>query len=141
MPSEIILKKLEQIEKLIDELEAILSESFSDFEKDIVSIRAAERNFQLIVDVASDINTQILLEKGEKTPDTYRQSFIAISSTGILPNKFARELSISASLRNILVHEYDFEEDFKKFYNSAKSFIPAYRNYAKKIYRHLQEKS
>jgi len=139
MPSEIILKKLEQIEKLIDELEAILSKSFSDFEKDIVSIRAAERNFQLIVDIASDINTQILLEKGEKTPDTYRQSFIAISNTGILPNKFARELSISASLRNILVHEYDFEEDFKKFYNSAKSFIPAYRNYAKKMYLYIKE--
>jgi len=32
-------------------------------------------------------------------------------------------------LSNILVHEYDFEEDYQKFYDSAKKFLPAYREY------------
>ena len=134
MPNELILKKLEQIEKILGELESLLSEPVDHFEKNIVGIRAAERNFQLIVDLASDINTQILLEKGEKTPDTYRQSFTALGSAGLLNSELARELSISASLRNILVHEYDFDEDFRKFYNSAKSFIEPYKIYLKKVY-------
>ncbi|MBI3589390.1 MAG: DUF86 domain-containing protein [Candidatus Liptonbacteria bacterium] len=134
MPNELILKKLEQIKKLLGELESLLSEPIDNFEKNTVSIRASERNFQLIVDLASDINTQILLEKGEKTPDTYRQSFTALGSAGVIDSELARELSLSASLRNILVHEYDFEEDFKKFYESAKSFIEPYKTYLKKVY-------
>lgn len=137
MPNELILKKLEQIEELLDELTEFLTSSFEDFKQSTKNIRAAERNFQLIVDLASDINTQILLEKGKKTPDTYRQSFTALGAAGILPAELAEELSTSASLRNILVHEYDFEEDYKKFYDSAKRFIPIYRNYLKEVHKYV----
>ena len=134
MANELILKKLEQIKKLLEELSFLLSEPIEDFEKNTTHIRAAERNFQLIVDLASDINTQILIEKGEKIPDSYRQSFVLISHIGIIDSQLSKELSLSANLRNILVHEYDFEEDFKKFYASAKSFVEPYGAYLKKIY-------
>lgn len=134
MSNELILKKLEQIKKLLNELESLLFESVDNFEKNTTNVRAAERNFQLIVDLASDINTQILIEKGEKTPDSYRQSFTALGNTGVIEDKLAKDLSISASLRNILVHEYDFDEDFKKFYVSAKSFIEPYKKYLKEVY-------
>jgi len=139
MPSEIILKKLEQITELLNELERLLSHPLDTFLKDIVIIRASERNFQLIVDLASDINTQILLEKGEKTPDTYRQSFSNLEKAGVLEGGLSRKLVISAGLRNILVHEYDFEEDYEKFYVSAKGFIPAYREYIKIIYNYTKK--
>lgn len=141
MSNEIILKKLEQIGKLLDDLERLLSKPFRDFENGTVNLRAAERNFQLIVDLASDINTQILLEKGEKTPDSYRQSFVIAGKIGALPGKLAEKLSISAGLRNVLVHEYDFEEDSKKFYDSAKVFAPAYRDYIKEIYKYAKSSS
>ncbi len=137
MPIEVIAKKLEQIKELLSELARLLEVSFSDFQKDMVIIRASERNFQLIVDLASDINTQILVEKGEKTPDTYRQSFSDLAKSGVLENSLARKLAISAQVRNILVHEYDFEEDYEKFYNSAKDFIPSYQEYARQINLYL----
>ncbi len=38
------------------------------------------------------------------------------------------------SIRNILIHEYDFEEDYKKFYNSALNSISDYEEYCKLIY-------
>ena len=138
MPNEIILKKLEQIGKFLNELERLLPDSFSDFSKNLTGIRAAERNFHLIVDLAIDINTQILIGKKEKTPDTYRQSFIELGKIGVLDIGLAEKISLSASLRNILVHEYDFEEDFKKFYEPAKSFIEPYQKYLKAIYTSLK---
>jgi len=49
MPTEIIAKKLEQIRELINELSRILNMPFENFRKDLVAIRASERNFQLIV--------------------------------------------------------------------------------------------
>ena len=140
MPVEIIAKKLEQIKELLSELARLLEVSFGDFQKDMVAIRASERNFQLIVDLASDINTQILVERGEKTPDTYKQSFNDVARIGILQNDLARKLAVSAQVRNILVHEYDFEEDYEKFYNSAKSFMPAYQEYAKQINLYISKK-
>jgi uncharacterized protein YutE (UPF0331/DUF86 family) len=140
MPDELILKKLEQIEELLGELEKLLAAPFGEFQKDITKIRAAERNFQLIVDLAADINTQILLEREKKTPDTYRQSFLALAREGIVEDGVAEHLSQSAGLRNILVHEYDFEEDYKKFYESAKKFIAPYREYAKIIHLLVSER-
>lgn len=137
---EVIAKKLEQIKELSGELARLLGVPFDDFEKDKVAIRAAERNFQLMVDLASDINTQILVERGEKTPDTYKQSFNDLARAGVLQNDLAKKLAVSAQVRNILVHEYDFEEDYKKFYNSAKSFIPVYQEYAKQINYYINDK-
>jgi len=134
MTNELILKKLEQLLTLLGELEKLLEPSFVEFQKDIMRIRAAERDFQLIVDLASDINTQILLMRNKKTPDTYRQSFSDLAKEGVFSSVLSQKLSLSAGLRNIIVHEYDFEEDYEKFYVSAKEFIPIYGEYTKAIH-------
>ncbi len=129
MSKELIEKKLEQITQLLAELSRFFEKSSEEFLRDAVTIRAAERDFQLIVDIASDLNAHILVEKGEATPDTYRQSFINLGRAGILPASLANELAVSARLRNILVHEYDFEEDVGRFYVEAKRFVGAYGLY------------
>lgn len=139
MPAEIIAKKLEQIKELLAELSRLLDMPIESFQKDLVAIRAAERNFQLIVELASDINAQILFENGSKTPDTYKQSFLDLVRMNVLQNDLAKKLTISAQLRNILVHEYDFEEDYERFYRSAKDFIPSYQEYARQINAYISK--
>lgn len=139
MPTEVIAKKLEQIKELLAELSRILDAPIENFQKDLVAIRAAERNFQLIVELASDINAQILFENGSKTPDTYKQSFLDLVRMNVLRDDLAKKLTISAQLRNILVHEYDFEEDYERFYRSAKDFIPAYQEYARQINAYISK--
>jgi len=140
MANAIIAQKIKHIEILLKELEQLLSVSFQDFKKDFKAIRAAERSFQLIVDLASDINAQILIEKTNQAPDTYKQSFSRIAQINVIDNNLAEQLIKSAGIRNILVHEYDFEEDYKKFYYSAKIIIPAYHKYLKQIYKHVFKK-
>lgn len=134
MSREVILKKLEQIKILLEELGLLLGKPFEDFKHDVIALRASERSFQLMVDLATDINTQILIEAGEEVPDTYKQSFLGLPKLDILGEDLALQLSKSAMLRNILVHEYDFEEDYMKFYQSAQAFIPIYRQYLEKVY-------
>ena len=141
MGNEIILKKLNQIENLIKDLEVILSRPFTEFRSDKFLIGAAERYFQLLVDTASDINVQILVEKGFGTPDTYRQSFEKMTALRVLGRDLANSLWISARIRNILVHEYDFEEDYERFYNDAKYFLPLYRQYVQEVYHYIQSAS
>ncbi len=141
MSKEIILKKLEQIKELLGELERLLTSPITDFKNNLTAIRAAERNFELAVELSSDINTQILFELGKKTPDSYRESFSSLSKAGVIEDKLAEKLMQSARLRNILVHEYDFEEDYEKFYRSAKEYIPVFREYTETIYKYKTEEN
>ncbi len=137
MSRELILKKIEQLKELLVELSRLLETPLSAFTNDLKTIRAAERNFELIVEVASDVNTQLLLDAGTKTPDTYKQSFAELKKMGMLSDALTKQLMSSAKLRNILVHEYDFEEDYERFYRSAKEALPAYQEYIKAILAHL----
>lgn len=140
MGTEILYKKLEQMKVLLDELETLLAKPFSASCVDMISIRAAERDFQLIVELASDINTTILIDKTGKTPDSYRASFSNLAQLGIFEQTILEKLVVSAKLRNILVHEYDFDEDHERFYKSAKDFLPSYREYIKIILDFISDK-
>ena len=141
MFKEFVQKKLKQMTQLISEMELFLDVSFLEFKKKISSVRAAERNFQLIVEQACDINNHILLENGLETPDTYKASFVGLEKIGILENKISKELVKSANLRNILIHEYDFDQDNFIFYKSVKKFLPVYKEYIVAIEKYLNKKS
>jgi uncharacterized protein YutE (UPF0331/DUF86 family) len=140
MSKEVLLKKIDQIQELLNELDELLRMNFEEFSKSFIYIRAAERNFQLVVDMASDINTQVLLMNGKRTPDSYKQSFSDLAKINLLYHELIKKLVMTAKLRNILVHEYDFEEDYQKFYSAAREALPAYREYIKHMYRYITQK-
>src|SRR3989338_8520646 len=98
MPHEIILKKLGRIEELLAELQRVLSNPFGEFVDNPLFVRTAERDFQLIVDLASDINTHIIVEKQGRTPDTYKESFSGLGKIKVLDNKLAQKLVESAKI-------------------------------------------
>jgi len=132
-------KKLEQISELLKELEHFLAGSFDEFEKDTAALRASERDFQLIVDLATDINTQILIDHGGPAPESYRQSFLELGKSGILEQRLSKELSRSTGIRNILVHEYEIDEDHEQFYHEAKRYAPLFHEYVRQLLRIKKE--
>lgn len=121
----------------IRELQELVSAPFSEFKSTFKNIRSAERNFQLIVELASDINTQIVADNGVQTPDTYRESFNKMVELNILDKKSLQAFVKSSNLRNILTHEYDFDQDNFIFYTSTKSFIPLYEEYIRSVQKYL----
>ena len=126
---------------LLGELQELLGVPFIEFKSTFRNIRSAERNFQLIVELASDINTQIIADLGAQTPDTYKESFKRMASLKILKEELLPDFIKSSNLRNILIHEYDFDEDNFIFYTSAKGFIPLYEQYIDLIKRYLVSKT
>lgn len=140
MSKEIVFKKLDQIRDLIFELDKILSLPFLEFNEKNINIRATERDFQLLVEQASDINSQIVLEQGSSTPDTYKESFRGVEKLGILDAETTEELMESAKLRNILIHEYDFDQDNFIFYKSVKKFMPTYKKYIGAIEKYYEKR-
>ena len=140
MLNDIILKKIEQMSILLQELQELVSIPFPEFKSTFKNIRSAERNFQLIIELASDINAQIIADLGARIPDTYKESFKRMSELKIINEKSLPDFLKSSNLRNILIHEYDFDEDNFIFYKSAKEFIPLYEEYIQSIQKHLKIK-
>ena len=122
---------------LIEELASLAGLPFADFKNKFTNIRSAERNFQLMIELASDINAHISAERELSAPDSYRESFAQMIKIGILPENLKKDFIKSSNLRNILIHEYDFDEDNFIFYKSLKKFIPLYQNYISYIHNYL----
>ena len=134
MGNEIIEKKSEQIHSLLLELKEWTDVDFEVFDKTVTIIRSCERNIELLVELASDINANIILQKQGKTPDSYKDSFQRLEKIGILQGGVCKKLIDSVKLRNGLVHEYEFDLDNRKLYDSIKKdFIPAYGEYLKSV--------
>lgn len=129
----LINQKLASISLYLKEIEPILGLPYKDFYKNYRDIRTAERDFQLIVDAAVDINTHLILEKGQKPPDTNFESFLMISDYRALPESVLETLAKSAGLRNKLVHEYEKIDPYI-LYKSLKKFYPLYVRYRKAVY-------
>lgn len=140
MLNDLIQKKLEQIAILLKELKELTILSFPEFKSTFKNIRSAERNFQLIVELASDINAQIVTDLSAQTPDTYKESFRKMSELKVLPETSLANFIKSSNLRNILIHEYDFDEDNFIFYTSIQGFIPLYEEYMHSIKTYLASK-
>ena len=62
-----------------------------------------------------------------------------VSNLGIIEESLCNKLVDSVSLRNGLVHEYDFELNNRLFYDSIKNdFIPAYTEYLKLVTKNIK---
>ena len=140
MLNNLLFKKLEQMQGLLKELKELTDISYQEFKSKFTNIRSAERDFQLIIELASDINAQTVSDMGAQIPDTYRESFKKMVELKVLDEKSLPQFIKSSTLRNILIHEYDFDEDNFIFYNSVKEFMPLYEEYISSIQRYASTK-
>lgn len=131
---DIIADKLERLTVLSREI-SIWSLAISQGTVDnLPLVRACERNLEIMIELASDINAMIALEQRTRTPDSYKGSFRILSQLGIIDNDLCEKLIDSVELRNIIVHEYDFEADTDQFIDSlTNTILPAYSLYIERI--------
>lgn len=140
MKSEIFIieSKLALLVDYFKELSSLKNISYYKYQKDKIIKRGIERLLQLIVEVASDINSLIILNVGEKAPESYYDSFIALSKVKILNPGLTKKLASTAGLRNRLVHEYGEYKD-EMVYRNIKISCKLYSHYIKTIQKFLDK--
>lgn len=111
---ELVERKLEALANYLDELRTLRPTDLQEYQTDLARRRAIERLLQLVVEVATDINTHLAAESGQ-VPDDYFESFWNAARLGAIDDKLARALAPSAGLRNRLVHEYEALDDGQVF--------------------------
>jgi len=135
----LIKEKIKHIQEDLLHLKDYQNLSFDKVAKDYTTHKVIERIIEVIVNEAIDINQHLIVELGKgKLPFDYKESFLLLGELGILPQKFAEEISRSVGLRNILVHQYR-KLDEKIFYQSIKDCLKQYSNYCRYVIKYLDK--
>jgi uncharacterized protein YutE (UPF0331/DUF86 family) len=114
---EVVKKKLSAIASYLEDLRRHEGITFDRFMERHYEI---ERILELLIMNASDVVLHLISTRGEPAPASYRTAFLRAGELGIISKELSKKLSLSAGLRNILVHEYE-EIDYRILHES----IPA----------------
>lgn len=89
----------------------------------------------LSIQASVDIATGIAVMKTPRRPDTYRETFLLLGKSGIIPKDLAQHMSRLAGFRNIIVHEYS-TLDIDRVYQVLQNDLPvmtAFMNFIKEF--------
>jgi uncharacterized protein YutE (UPF0331/DUF86 family)/predicted nucleotidyltransferase len=136
----VIYQKLARITEYLSELEKLTQYSFEEYEADFKIKRAVERDIELIVEFATEVNGLIIVGSGEPPPEDYFSSFIKMGQLGVLPMDFAQPLAHTAGIRNRLVHEYETVID-QLVYAGAKTIVRYFRRYVELVRNYIREQT
>jgi len=134
-----IISKLNELEGYVKELDMLLERDDAVILKNVETLRAAERDFQLAVDTMLDINQYFIKELGLPVSDDFQSTFYALGENAILSKEFAVKLAPIAGLRNRLVHRYEAVNN-KQFLEDLRKNFSDFRNYEKVILNYAESK-
>lgn len=103
---EIATRRLTMIAELLGELEKMSSTDASVLRRDPMTRYAVERILTLLVDLATGLNSHLLVTRIGAIPETARDSFIRLADAGVLNQELAERLAPSVGMRNLLIHQY-----------------------------------
>jgi uncharacterized protein YutE (UPF0331/DUF86 family) len=93
-----IARRLGQIARCAGELRGVAGVPWKEFAERPAHFRLAERDVQLIVDSAVDVNNELILHAGGQPPATYYESFVHLGHMRVLPAALARRLAHATGL-------------------------------------------
>jgi len=134
----LIKRKLTKLKEYLKELQPFVEILLRDYISEYKNKRTVERDIQLIVECACDINNHILMETQERPPKDYYSSFTDLSKIKVLPQKFASTIAETAGLRNRLVHEYEEIKD-NIVYENIGNVLRLYKKYTDYIIKYLEK--
>lgn len=103
MTRDVLVRKLASLERYLEDLGPHRERDADQVRRDPYEV---ERLLELVVQVAVDIVTHELAERGV-TPESYRDAFLSAARADLLPRSLADRLANAAGLRNVLVHMYE----------------------------------
>ena len=132
-----ICRKLELLAGYYHELMEISSGiTLESYVNNTILRRAVEREIQLIVECATDINNMILKSLKAGPSKDYFNSFIDLAENNVITMEIALKIAPSTGLRNILVHEYRKIDDNVVF-QSIKHVREYYKDYMDAVSKYL----
>jgi len=134
-----ILVRLRLIEDLLTDLREIGEVSPNRLRRERFTRHVVERVLTQLVDIANAINTHVAAAELDRAPHSNRASFDDLAKAGVVDHEFADLIAPSASMRNILIHEY-LDIDFDRVAAAVPVAIEQYGRYVEQVARWLLER-
>jgi len=125
--------KIEEVEKLLEELESIMPTDVEEYLNDFKGKAAGERYFERIIESLVDLAFLIIKDKKLKIPEEDKQAFGILNDEKIISKDLADRLKEAKGMRNIIAHEYGVIDDSLVFHSLTEELIPDSKEFIKQI--------
>ena len=135
---DIVRRKLDRILNSLQPIREAQGLNYDDYLRDEDLHAIMERQLELAIGAAMDLNVHLLVCSGFGTPADSFTSFIELAQhTQAIPVKLAYELAPATGLRNRLVHQYD-DIDHRQVFDSLYRALDLFPKYIAAIEEHLK---
>ncbi len=130
--------RIRVLESALRRLEEVSTMSLEDFLRDRFAPAAAERSFQVAIEVVIDLANMLASKVGRRSPDTYADVFRVLGEAGSLSPRLVEEGIGMARFRNLLVHAYA-AVDPARVHAMAREKVSVLRELASTLAKQLEE--
>ena len=109
------LARLQQLERLIDQLERVRAGGQAAYLADEDLRRMSERRLELAIQICIDAGAHLVSELSTPPPSDYAGIFKSLADAGHLDRDLGERLSGAARQRNLLIHLYLEIDDSRVF--------------------------
>jgi uncharacterized protein YutE (UPF0331/DUF86 family) len=109
------LARLQQLERLIDQLERVRAGGQAAYLADEDLRRMSERRLELAIQICIDVGAHLVSELSTPPPSDYAGIFKSLADAGHLDRDLGERLSGAARQRNLLIHLYLEIDDSRVF--------------------------
>ena len=138
MDRELIERKLEDMERYIEELKAVQGKSLKEMQTSLLTSWGIEHGLQLAIQALIDTGACMLASLGEHRIEEYADVIKKLGERSVIPKAFSQQILGMANFRNLLVHEYA-EVDLGKVHDFLKTRLGDFGEFARHIRRYLDK--
>ena len=104
--TEIFSRRLDALDDYLRRLKHLGRASEAEYLSDPTVHDLAARYLHLVTEAAIDLANHWISDRGLRTPESNRDSFLVLEQAGELDSDLSRRLQGWAGFRNVLVHDY-----------------------------------
>lgn len=131
-----VLKKLDEMNRYLSELDKILPTTKSTYLADLTAKRACEKTIELAIECVIDIGSIIISSLNLGIPNDEEDIFDILERNKLLSKRMRSNLDNMKGFRNILVHRYGVVNDVMT-YKYLKGNLVDFEEYEKEIRKML----
>jgi uncharacterized protein YutE (UPF0331/DUF86 family) len=117
-------RKLNSLAVYLDELEAVVPATATEYQANPTVRRAVERLVQVVIECATDAADLLLTVEGRTAGDTTRQIFEELHTAGVIDGALRQRFVYEyTGVRNRIVHDYDVLDN-DAVWQAARQLVP-----------------
>jgi uncharacterized protein YutE (UPF0331/DUF86 family) len=107
MPDDVVINKVASLERCIERIRAVYSDTESNLYQDLTTQESILLNLQRVCEVSIDLAMHVARKRKLGVPQDSREAFDLLQTHGLLSEPLAHAMKRMVGFRNIAIHEYD----------------------------------